>query len=188
VPRFRAVRPLSARWRSLDGLQHLHLHPDRDRIVADAVVVGGAGGTAYGVRYRLVLDSHWVTRSVDIETTDGRLFHVRSDGAGHWLDADGHPLSQFDGCIDVDLEGSPFTNTLPIRRMKIGPKSGAVEMKMLYIPFDTFNPFVDEQRYSCTKPRHYHYEAVDGSFTADLTVDDDGLVVDYPPLFRRVAS
>ena len=25
------------------------------------------------------------------------------------------------------------------------------------------------------------------SFTADLTVDEDGLVIDYPQLFRRVA-
>ena len=32
----------------------------------------------------------------------------------------------------------------------------------------------------------FRYEAVDGSFAADITVDADGLVVDYPSLFVRV--
>jgi hypothetical protein len=57
---------------------------------------------------------------------------------------------------------------------------------MLYVPFDTFRPLVDEQRYRCVSRLHYRYEAVDGSFDADITVDEDGLVVDYPPLFSRL--
>jgi uncharacterized protein len=50
------------------------------------------------------------------------------------------------------------------------------------------NAIVDEQRYTCLK-RHslYRYEAVDRSFSADLPVDPDGLVTDYPGLFERVA-
>jgi hypothetical protein len=58
---------------------------------------------------------------------------------------------------------------------------------MLYIPFDTFEPLVDEQRYTCLEQRRiYRYEAVDRSFAADLPVDEDGLVLDYPTLFTRV--
>ena len=51
---------------------------------------------------------------------------------------------------------------------------------MLYVPFQTFEPTVDEQRYRCQRPGLYRYEAVDGSFAADLSVDEDGLVIDYP--------
>jgi hypothetical protein len=58
---------------------------------------------------------------------------------------------------------------------------------MVYIPFSTFAPTIDEQRYRCLEAgRLYRYEAVDRSFAADLTVDEDGLVVDYPGLFHRV--
>jgi hypothetical protein len=32
----------------------------------------------------------------------------------------------------------------------------------------------------------YRFVSLDGGFTADLPVDLDGLVVDYPGLFRRV--
>ena len=42
---------------------------------------------------------------------------LRADGAGNWTDADGTPLPALQGCVDVDLSGSPFTNTLPIRRL-----------------------------------------------------------------------
>jgi hypothetical protein len=58
---------------------------------------------------------------------------------------------------------------------------------MAYIPFDTFRPTIDEQRYRCLDPgRLYRYEAVDRSFAADLSVDEDGLVTDYPGLFTRL--
>jgi hypothetical protein len=32
----------------------------------------------------------------------------------------------------------------------------------------------------------YRFLNLDGGFTADLQVDPDGLVLDYPGLFRRV--
>jgi len=60
-------------------------------------------------------------------------------------------------------------------------------LKMVYIPFTTFVPTVDEQRYRCiATDTLYRYEAVDRSFTADLPVDRNGLVTDYPSLFVRV--
>jgi len=58
---------------------------------------------------------------------------------------------------------------------------------MVYIPFDTLEPFVDGQLYTCLVPAsHYLYEAEDGAFSAELPVDEDGLVTDYPTLFKRL--
>ena len=185
---FRPLAPLAARWRLDDGtgLEHLNLRPSGDTIVADGVIIGNRGGQPYGVRYRAICDKGWETLSLDIQATDGRSLNLVSDGAGHWSDATGRSRPEFDGCIDIDLAGSPFTNTLPIRRRDLGPDSGAVEFRMLYVPFQTFEPTVDEQRYRCLKPGLYRYEAVDRSFTADLSVDEDGLVIDYPSLFHRI--
>jgi hypothetical protein len=45
----------------------------------------------------------------------------------------------------------------------------------------------DRQRYTCLEPnRRYRYESLDSDFTRDIEVDEDGLVVTYPGLFRRV--
>jgi hypothetical protein len=44
-----------------------------------------------------------------------------------------------------------------------------------------------EQAYSCIElNRVYRYEGIFRNFTADLTVDEDGLVIDYPTLFTRL--
>lgn len=180
----------TARWRpaSGDGLEHLDLRSAGDDIIAEGVIVGARDAPPYGVNYRIVCDAGWRTRLLHIHTTAGRSVRLTSDGDGHWTDDGGSPMPNLDGCIDVDLAGSPFTNTLPIRRADLTPETGAVEFRMVYIPFATFEPAVDEQRYICLEAaRLYRYEAVDRSFAADLTVDEDGLVVDYPTLFHRVA-
>ncbi len=99
----------------------------------------------------------------------------------------GDVLSGFDGCIDIDLAGTPFTNTLPIRRLGLTPESGTVQLDMLYVPFNSFRPLRDSQRYTCLKEdKLYRYAAADRTFTAELPVDEDGLVTDYPTLFQRL--
>ena len=43
--------------------------------------------------------------------------------------------------------------------------------------------------YRCLQPRRlFRYQALDRSSVADLSVDEDGLVIDYPTLFERVES
>lgn len=186
---FRPPRPLTARWRpaGAEGLEHLDLRLEDGSIVADSVVIGDRGGVPYGLRYRLVCGEDWVTRRLEITTTDGRSLNLRSDGEGAWTDGDGWPIAHLDGAIDIDLAGSPFTNTLPIRRGVLAGGGAAAEFRMAYVPFDTFKPVIDGQIYRCLEQdRVYRYEAADGSFTADLAVDEDGLVTDYPGLFARV--
>ena len=95
------------------------------------------------------------------------------------------------GCLDVDISGSPFTNTLPIRRADFKPGlSLSLTVVYLAVPELTIEPA--EQRYTCLEKSPtaglYRYESLDSSFRADLPVDDDGLVLDYPGLFRRVGS
>jgi uncharacterized protein len=170
------------------GLEHLTLSIESGQIIARSVLIGERGGRPYGVSYVIVCDAGWVIHTLDLETTAGQTLFLVKDGGGRWTDQSGVHLPRFDGCIDVDLAGTPFTNTLPIRRLDLDVRDGPVELKMLYVPFDTFAPIVDEQRYRCLACRSlYRYEAVDRSFSADLPVDADGLVTDYPALFERVA-
>jgi hypothetical protein len=188
---FRALDTRSVRWRPVgdDGLEHLTIRSVNGAIVARSLVIGARGGTPYGVSYTIVCDADWRVRSLALETTDDRRLQLSSDGGGHWSDHGGRSLPQFDGCLDVDLAGTPFTNTLPIRRLDLGADRPAVTLSMVYVPFDTFAPTIDGQCYRCLQPgRLYRYQALDRSFAADLTVDQDGLVIDYPTLFERAPS
>ncbi len=187
---FRPPRPVAARWQPVaaEGLEHLDLRPVDGGIAIESVLVGGRGGVPYGCRYVLRLASDWTVRSFDLETTDGRSLRLRADGEGRWTDGGGARIDALDGCIDIDLAGSPFTNTLPIRRDPGLAAGKPRRYRMAYVPFDTFRPTVDAQIYTALEAgRRYLYEAADRSLTAVLSVDEDGLVTDYPGLFARLS-
>jgi uncharacterized protein len=180
---------ITARWRGLedDGLDQLDItHQDDGLIVARGAVVGSRGAKPYGVFYRVNLDPAWTVREVAIGTTAGQGLHLLTDGNGRWSNGVGENLAQFDGCLDVDLAGTPFTNTLPIRRLQWAAGTRH-ELSMVYVPFDSFVPMVDRQIYTCETPGEaFLYEAADRTFSARITVDGNGLVTDYENLFTRI--
>lgn len=176
----------SVRWRALegDGLEHLTWRAQANGLRAEATVVGERDGSRFGASYRIDCDVDFTVRSFEIATTDGRgLAMTRRDSV--WHDSRRGHLPAFDGCIDIDLSATPFTNTLPIRRLAWEPGKQR-RIAMLFVPFDSFEPFVTEQIYTCLAPGLFRFETADGSFTAELPVDEDGLVMDYPCLFQRL--
>lgn len=182
------LKTRTVRWEPADGqgLEHCTVEPFRDHIAIRSAVIGDRGSAPYGVFYRIRCNVFWRVTEFSVATTDGAMLALSSPEPGRWLDAEGAPLPLFDGCLDIDLAGTPFTNTLPIRRLNLSPDQGTVALEMLYVPFDSFRPVRDGQRYTCLRGGLYRYEAADRSFTAELPVDGDGLVLDYPELFRRV--
>jgi hypothetical protein len=88
--------------------------------------------------------------------------------------------------IDIDIWPTPFTNSFSIRRepLAVGERR---EFRIAWVaaPELTFHPQL--QAYTRLADQRYRYESLDGSgFSAKLPVDADGLVLDYPGLFRRV--
>ena len=185
---FEAIDGISIRWRALEyeGLEHVTLEASAGGCAAQGVAVGATGSVPFGLRYRLEIAGDWTPRSLRLETTDGRGVILRREPGDRWFLGDGSELAALAGCVDIDLQGSPLTNTLPIRRLRLGDGRSA-EIDVAYVPFDTFQPVVFRQRYTCLKAgRLYRYENADGSFSADLPVDEYGLVMDYPALFERL--
>ena len=41
---------------------------------------------------------------------------LHTDGEGHWRERDGRAIAELDGCRDIDIWPTPFTNSFPIRR------------------------------------------------------------------------
>lgn len=171
------------------GHEHLILREVPRGLTAHSSVTGVTEeGRPFSLRYYLRTDLAWRVREVELALlgSDSRLF-LRSDGAGRWTDEKGRPLPELDGCIDVDVSVSPFTNTLPIRRLGLAPDSSDdVEVVYLSVPGLTLRRA--RQRYSCLGPERYLFESLHSGFRAELRVDADGLVLDYPGLFRRLPS
>lgn len=182
-------RTVAVRWEDWSGrsIQHLVLREGQDGIVAEAAILGLAGDFRFAAHLDIRCDTGWRVRRVSARLLgEERRIDLSSDGAGHWRDAAGQPQPALDGCIDIDFPVTPFTNTLPIRRLGLRPGQSA-DLRMVYIHVPELTVIVDPQRYTCLEPlRRYRYESLDSDFTRDIEVDSDGLVVTYPDLFRRI--
>jgi hypothetical protein len=186
---WKPVDEIVARWRPVegDGLEHLVLRATPQGYSVRSRVIGENDRQPFACSYKIDLDASWRVLAFAIDSVDGRKRYYRSPSQGHWLDGGGSPLEKFEGCVDIDLSFTCFTNSLPVHRMSFG-RGEAREFAMLWMPSDTLDPFVDGQRYTCLEPgERFHYEATDGTFEATIQFDEYGLVTDYPGLFRRVA-
>ena len=142
------------------------------------------------VTYTIRLDAIWVTRSAWImaKTVSGsRETLLQADGSGHWL-INGVPAPHLDGCLDVDLESSAMTNTLPVHRLGLLERAQA-DAPAAYVR--ALDQGVDrlEQTYRRIADKaarqRYDYSAAAFGFTSRLVYDESGLVVDYPGIARR---
>jgi hypothetical protein len=118
-----------------------------------------------------------------------QMIRLESDGLGNWANEWGHSAPELKGCFDVDITATPFTNTLPIRRLRLAPGQSA-EIKVVYITIPEMQVRVEPQEYTCLETSsaggRFRFESLSDGFTAVITVDADGLVQDYPGLFKRV--
>ncbi|HEV8224693.1 MAG TPA: putative glycolipid-binding domain-containing protein [Rubrobacteraceae bacterium] len=190
-----SARTLEAAWSQWDGpgLEHLRLRLGESGIEADGVVVGEEDGSCFRARYVIICDPRWRTRELIFDPLDGSdPLHLRSDGEGDWRDASGSALLELRGCIDVDLSVTPFTNTLPIRRLDLREGESS-ELAVVYVNVPLMELGASQQGYTCLERGPgsglYRYEdrGIFRGFTADLPVDENGLVLDYPGIFRRVS-
>lgn len=179
------ARERIARWTDWDGkgFEHLSVSQDDDGIVAESVVIGQSVKHRYGLRYRLRIDLSWRVREVEIQMVRGPKLHILSDGLGHWRNADGAEIARLAGCIDVDIAATPFTNTLPIRRLALS--IGATEtIEVAFVSLPGLAVEAVRQRYTRLAEHRFLYEGLSTGFAAELDVDDEGIVGDYPGTFR----
>ena len=181
---FRALR-----WSAWDGceagLEHVDVRPADGGLAISGVVVGREGEDEFGLSYRVRLDALWNTKEVHVRTTSGHVLHLESDGRGHWRE-NGKDRPDLQGCIDVDIQATPLTNTLPIRRLDL-ETGESMEIRLCYIGVPDLTVSPPDQRYTATDAASLsRFESLENGFTADLPVDGDGFVLDYPGLFKRL--
>ncbi|WP_137921229.1 putative glycolipid-binding domain-containing protein [Hydrogenophaga sp. 2FB] len=168
------------------GLEHLLLSDH----AADAVVLAVDDIVGpFRLHYQLRWNGAWQLREADLTlATDSatRSLQLRTDSQGHWRDGDGHALEKLDGCLDIDIWPTPFTNSFPIRRAALAAGERR-EFRMAWVAAPALTVQPQPQAYTRLAERLYRFESLDGSgFEVDLPVDEDGVVLDYPGLFKRI--
>jgi uncharacterized protein len=177
--------------RQWSSMEYLRLEERASEIIAEGTVIMVEDNQPLRIHYIIRCNPGWVVRQVSIEAEGYRAprRRLKTDGAGVWQKAPNMPLEHLAGCIDVDIAATPFTNTLPIRRLGLKPDESA-EIKVAYITIPELALSAAMQRYTClaTGPEgsRYRYENMDSGFTAGLTVDANGLVIDYQELWKRL--
>ena len=169
------------------GLERFELLQDAERWVLRGTILHLDDNRPLEVRYSIECDSGWHTVNAGIAVRDGnreRSLRIENDG-GRWI-ANGDPQRQVDGCIDIDLGWSPSTNTLPIRRLNLknGTTSGPLIAAWVKFPELVLEPL--PQDYQRVAERAYRYSSRGGTFAANLTVDEHGLVEEYEGFWKRV--
>jgi hypothetical protein len=175
------------------GLEQLHLVEDEMGVVADGLVLGIEQAAPFRFWYQVRTDNDWHVRECFFQVggEKGRRMQWSTDGRGHWTDASGTAYSALDGCLDIDISCTPFTNTLPIRRLALTPGERAdILVAYLSVPELSIRPV--RQRYTCLSRTAsgwlYRYEGLETGTTFDLLVDEKALVVDYPGIWKRAET
>lgn len=173
-------------WRSIENstLENLVLRITSDGIRAESVIQH----PDYMLSTRWLLNPEWQFVSADMIRTDsaGKKTCSISVQDGNWI-VNGVKRPDLKDASFPDVSATPFCNTLPIFQME---KTGQTlfALTTAYIDSDTLTVRLSQQQYEKTSPRRYRYTdlGVAAGFTAILTVDADGMVMNYEGLFTRV--
>jgi uncharacterized protein len=138
--------------------------------------------------YEVHCDGQWHTHRVQVERTIGgdvKSLSLTVETRGIWRSS-GRELREVEGCVDVDLALTPATNTLPIRRLDL-PVGGTESIVAAWVKLPDLALQRLPQRYTRLTKNAYRYESNSG-FSAEIVVDDLGLVTTYPGGWGRIAS
>jgi hypothetical protein len=176
-------------WSGLEEwlAEHVRVALTPDGLLATGVQLG-AEPEPYRLDYHLDVPSGWVTRRLDVDASGGgwrRRLILERDGAGAWS-VNGERDPRLDGALDCDLAFSPLTNVMPIRRHELHARAESHDFVMAWVSVPDLQVHRSSQRYEHVSEGVVRYVALDGDFTAELELDDDGLVVRYPRLAERV--
>jgi hypothetical protein len=177
------------------------LHARGTQVCADPI--------PFTCRYELYTDNTWATarfeatvegpgfsRSTRLERASGR-WRVTASEQGDLdaaLRAVGRARAGLPGieeverlapALDIDLAGSPLTNTLPVRRLGMlkAATGTSHRLDVAYIVVPSLEVIPAVQTYATTGGLSVHYAS--GTFQVDIELDADGYVTHYPGRSER---
>jgi hypothetical protein len=157
-------------------------------LLAASGIAIGSDPIPYRLDYSLVAHEGFVTAGLRVEARGEGLHETldlwRSD-EGRW-NVGGESRPELDGALDCDLGLSPLTNSMPVLRHGLRREQGSVELLMAWVSVPDLTVHLSRQGYTGLGDGVVRFESLDDSFTAEITFDEDGLVLDYPGVARRL--
>jgi hypothetical protein len=186
--------PAAAAWRHLEarvGFEVVFSHTEPDGYRFDGHSIGVEDGVAWSIHYRITVDPSWATVRAHVIGQSEHGSHevlLEREATGRWR-IDGAHRPELDGCGDVDLEASAFTNAFPVHRLGLGVGEYA-DAPAAYVRAPGLAVERLEQRYLRLEDdggrSRYDYASPAFDFRAVLVYDEAGVVVDYPGIAVRV--
>jgi uncharacterized protein len=134
--------------------------------------------------YLVMCDADWQTRSASVSGWVGDetvSIDISVNEARRWR-LNGVEVPAVEGCLDIDLNFSPSTNLLPIRRLRLNV-GDEVAATAAWLRFPDFRLEPLAQSYRRISSASYRYESGGGEFVAQLSVNEVGFVTSYPNLW-----
>lgn len=167
------------------GCEYLTLTKESDHVVIESTVIYVAEEPTR-VHYQVDLDTNWKTRKVKLRVDNQFDLELHTDGKGNWYNRDGESLESLKGCIDIDISATPFSNSMPINRIE-WTCNQKESFHMVYIAVPSLEYKKVPQSYQFLREedglRYFLYRCYD--YETTISVDSNGLVVDYPGVFTR---
>lgn len=152
------------------------------------------GWTANGViasdnaHFVLRLSAQWVVQQFllfrDLDEPD---LWLANSGLGRWGEMNGAHRTELDGCVDIDLAGTPFTNAIPIRRLPLLVGHSAT-LNVIAVNVETLGVTVQPQIYTRIDTHRWRYTSLALGDEVEVDVDEMGFVTDEPGAFRRIKN
>ena len=138
--------------------------------------------------YTVDCDRAWQARTANVTGsigTEGVEVNIVAISGRRWA-LNGREQPQVTGCVDVDLNFTPSTNLIAIRRLalQVGDRC---QTPGAWLRFPELELARLEQRYHRVTLDQYDYEACDVGYAATLQVLESGFVTRYPGLWELEA-
>src|SRR5919109_4015018 len=185
------VTALSILWRRLDRPGHesarLRSHHSSWHLTGTAIFAHNQRPCR--LDYLVRCDAAWHTFSGKVAGWVGNQtieIELAVDAARRWW-LNGTECPAVAGCIDLDLNFSPSTNLLPIRRLGLAIGQAAkVQAAWLRFPSFTLEPLA--QLYRRLDLATYRYESGGGGFVTELQLNAAGVRDPFPNFFQLEAG
>ncbi len=176
-----------------------------DAALSATGVAIGTEPSPYRLDYDLTTTVGYVTARLSVRTKGARWRRglvLERASSGVWscateaegeLDAPapGGDLSSVTGALDCDLGLSPLTNSMPVLRHRLHEGGGPVDFLMAWVAVPELAVYPSRQRYTFVRreprARIVRFESLDSDFAADVSFDEQGIVMDYPGIGRLAA-
>ncbi len=175
----------SIAWRGLKftSLEHFTLKYAHPGWQFAGTVVTDYRGQFFSVSYRILSDASFRALNANVERSMGgetEKLDISHEGTKWRINGKIRP--DLEGCTDLDLEISPSTNTLPIRRssLSVGEK---IDVAAVWVRFPSLDLQRVEQSYERAAEYLYIYRS--SNFEAEISVDESSITKKYDGIWEE---